>query len=97
MEGRKKFRSKRYLVRVRGESCLVCGSPYSVQAHHLRHAGERGWGQKVSDEFCVPLCALCHADCHTRGRESEWWALKGIDPIEWARIFYKKWEDGNDV
>ena len=90
---RTKFRSSKYLSIVRGESCLACGSPQFVHAHHLRHAGKRGWGQKVSDEFAVPLCALCHAECHTRGRESEWWALKGIEPIEWAKIFYRRWSD----
>ena len=93
MDERKKFRSKPYLNLVRGEPCLVCGSPHSVQAHHMRHAGERGWGQKVSDEFTVPLCWSCHGECHTRGRESEWWALKGIDPIKWAKEFYRRWSE----
>jgi len=97
MDERKKFRSDQYLILVRGESCLVCGSPFSVQAHHLRHAEKRGWGQKVSDKWVVPLCALCHGDCHTRGRESEWWALKGIDPIDWSEIFFRKWKEETDV
>ena len=70
----------------------MCGSPFSVHAHHLRHAEERGWGQKVSDKWAVPLCHMDHSDCHTRGRESEWWALKGIDPIEWAEDFFNKWD-----
>ena len=90
---RMKFRSNQYLGLVRGESCLACDSPQFVHAHHLRHAGKRGWGQKVSDEFAVPLCALCHAECHTRGRESEWWAMKGIDPVVWAKEFYRRWND----
>jgi len=83
-------RSSKYLKLIRGEPCVVCGSPFSVQAHHMRHAAPLGWGRKVSDEFCVALCALCHADCHTRGRESEWWAMNGIDGLGWAENFYKK-------
>jgi hypothetical protein len=52
-------------------------------------------GQKVSDNWTVPLCWKCHADCHTRGNESEWWALKGIDSIKWAEENFKSWGDGN--
>jgi len=97
MEKQKKFRSSSYLVTVRGEPCLACGSPFCVQAHHLRHAEERGWGQKVSDKWTVPLCATCHASCHTRGKEGEWWAMKGIDPIEWATIFFGDRESLNEA
>jgi hypothetical protein len=92
----KKFRSNKYLSVVRGESCLVCGSPPPVHAHHLRHSERRGMGQKVSDKFVVPLCWVCHSDCHTRGNESEWWALNGIDAIEWANNSFKGWRDENE-
>jgi len=90
-----KFRSKRYLQSVRGEPCLSCGAPPPSHAHHLRHSENRGFGQKVADNFTVPLCGVCHGECHTRGAESEWWALRGIDSIDWAKRNFKEWEGDN--
>jgi hypothetical protein len=71
----------------------VCASPFSVQAHHLRHAERRGMGRKNSDRWAVPLCAECHMKCHTRGDEADWWNDRLIDPIEWANIFHERWEN----
>jgi hypothetical protein len=31
-------------------------------------------------------------DCHTRGRESEWWALQGIDALDWAKERFGEWK-----
>lgn len=73
----------------------MCGSPPRVQAHHLRHSENRSMGKKVSDKWTVPLCWQCHADCHTRGNESEWWALNGIDSIEWAEENFRSWGESN--
>lgn len=88
----KPWRSAAYLKRVRGESCLSCGSPFDVQAHHLRHAERRGMGRKASDIWAVPLCVTCHMNCHTLGRESDWWsAHTRIDPIDWATEFYDRY------
>ena len=93
----KKTRAPKYLAEVRGESCLVCGSPPPVHAHHLRHSERRGFGQKVGDNWVVPLCWECHADCHTRGDERDWWANELCeDPIEWATRNYKEWEGGKE-
>lgn len=89
----RKLRLPAYLKKVRGESCLVCGSPFPNHAHHLRHSEKSGMGQKVSDNWVVPLCWECHASCHTRGREDEWWENLGIDPIEWAKEFYQAWSN----
>lgn len=86
------FRSKVYLASVREESCLVCGSPPPVDAHHLRHSQKSGMSRKVEDNWVAPLCRGCHMDCHTRGRESEWWALRGIDALEWAKDRFEKWK-----
>lgn len=84
---RKPWRSAAYLKRVRGESCLVCDSPFDVQAHHLRHAERRGMARKNSDEWAVPLCVACHISCHTRGDEADWWRDHGIEPVAWTRPF----------
>lgn len=89
-----KLRSKKFLDRVRGEPCLICGSPPRNHAHHLRHSEKSGMGQKVSDKWTVPLCWKCHASCHTRGREDAWWIEQGIDPIKWSENFFKEWKNG---
>ena len=74
---------------------MSCGSPLDVQAHHLRHAERRGISRKTADNWAVPLCHMCHMSCHTRGAEAEWWALKGVDPIEWANNFHRRFKDGD--
>ena len=88
------WRSPKYLNRIRGEPCLVCGSPPPVQAHHTRHSERRGFSRKTSDKYAVPLCWECHASCHTRGNESEWWALHGIDALDWAAQQYEEYIEG---
>jgi len=37
---------------------------------------------KVSDYNTVPLCHAHHMELHRHGNEEQWWALKGVDPIE---------------
>jgi len=37
---------------------------------------------KVSDYNTVPLCHTHHMELHHHGNEEQWWALQGIDPIE---------------
>ena len=85
------MRDKRYLSYVRSYPCLTCGG--EAQAHHVQFAGTRGVGMKVGDEHCVPLCALCHYELHNFGHEKTWWALKGIDPIQWAAEARSKWNE----
>ena len=90
----KPWRSAAYLRTVRGEPCLACGSPLDVQAHHLRHAEQRGFSRKTADNWAVPLCVMCHMNCHTVGREADWWvAHTKKDPIEWASRFYEKFQE----
>ena len=36
-------------------------------------------GNKVSDEWAVPLCFTHHRALHTVGNEEAWWIEKGID------------------
>ena len=56
-----------------------------VTPHHLRFAQSRGLGLKVSDEFTVPLCRAHHRELHRTGKESDWWAKAGLEPISLAR------------
>ncbi len=86
-----KIRSQKYLTFVRNHGCLVCSRP--PQAHHLTHImdGSRGM-RRTGDQFAVPLCEEHHRQLHADGNENRWWALQGIDPLEWVE---KKWKEFN--
>ena len=80
----KRLRDKQHLRFVAKQPCLVCGRE-PCDPHHLRFAQPRGLGQKVSDEFTVPLCRAHHRELHRTGKESDWWAKAGLEPISMAR------------
>jgi hypothetical protein len=80
----KRLRDKQHLRFVAKQPCLVCGRQ-PCDAHHLRFAQSRGLGLKVSDEFAVPLCRAHHRELHRAGKEVDWWARSGIEPIDIAR------------
>ena len=66
------IRSPSHLQFVRGFCCAAMGDGCSgpIQAHHVSHAGEAAMGQKVGDDYAVPLCAAHHAEVHSLGRET---------------------------
>jgi len=74
----KRIRDPEHLKFINIQPCLVCGRA-PVHAHHLRFAQPRSMGNKVSDEWSVPLCFTHHRALHTVGNELAWWAEKGID------------------
>jgi DNA recombination protein Rad52 len=85
----KRLRDKQHLRRVASLPCLICSRQPS-HPHHLRFAQKRGLGQKVSDEFVVPLCALHHGELHRSQSEMDWWKRRNVDPLPisselWAR------------
>ncbi len=80
----KRLRDKQHLRFVARQPCLVCGRE-PCDPHHVRFAQPRGLGQKVSDEFTVPLCRAHHRELHRAGKESEWWLRNGLEPLESAR------------
>jgi ERF superfamily len=80
----RRLRDKTHLRFVAKQPCLVCGRQ-PCDAHHLRFAQSRGLGLKVSDEFTVPLCRAHHRELHRTGKESDWWAKAGLEPISLAR------------
>jgi hypothetical protein len=47
----------------------------------IRFAQPCAHGRKVSDEYSVPVCLLCHGDLHGYGDEASWWARVSIDPL----------------
>ena len=82
-----KVRDRKYLQEVREHGCLVCQRP--SQAHHLTHAeGLRGM-RRTGDQWAVPLCKEHHDHLHAYGNESRWWAMQGIDGIQWAKSFWE--------
>ena len=80
----RRLRDKTHLRFVAKQPCLVCGRQ-PCDAHHLRFAQSRGLSLKVSDEFTVPLCRAHHRELHRTGRESDWWAKAGLEPVTLAR------------
>ena len=80
----KRLRVKQHLRFVAKQPCLVCGRE-PCDPHHLRFAQPRGLGQKVSDEFTVPLCRAHHRELHRTGKELDWWTKAGLEPISLAR------------
>ena len=83
-------RDEAYLRTVRGQPCLVCGMPGS--AHHVMYGQRRGVSLKTGDNWVVPLYHRCHMQLHHYGDERTWWDLQGIEPLDWAR---KNWEKFN--
>ena len=80
----RRLRDKTHLRFVAKQPCLVCGRQ-PCDAHHLRFAQSRGLNLKVSDEFTVPLCRTHHRELHRTGKETDWWAKAGLEPINLAR------------
>jgi hypothetical protein len=80
----RRLRDKSHLRFVAKQPCLVCGRQ-PCDAHHLRFAQSRGLSLKVSDEFTVPLCRAHHRELHRSGKETDWWARAGLEPISLAR------------
>jgi len=83
----RRVRDREHLRSVAQKACLVCGRQPS-DPHHVRFAQSRGMGQKVSDEFTVPLCRGHHRELHRSADEAAWWTRQGIDPRPLARKFW---------
>jgi DNA recombination protein Rad52 len=74
----RRIRDPEHLKFINTQPCLICGRA-PVHAHHLRFAQLRSMGNKVSDEWSVPLCFTHHRALHSVGNEETWWEEKGID------------------
>jgi hypothetical protein len=81
-----RVKDEAYLRKIRQTPCLVC-QRWS-QAHHLMHAEPSATGKRSGDNWAVPLCSYHHEALHRFGDEASWWAVHGIDPIEWAKESY---------
>jgi hypothetical protein len=89
----RRVRDKAHLRFVSKQPCLICGRQ-PCDPHHLRFAQSRGLGQKVSDEFTVPLCRAHHRELHRARREVDWWSRNRIEPTGIAR---KLWTETHPV
>ena len=83
----RRLRDRDHLRFVAKQPCLVCGRQ-PCDPHHLRFAQARGLGQKVSDEFTVPLCRAHHRELHRAGKEVEWWSRISVEPLQSARALW---------
>ena len=81
-----RFRSKKWLARVREEACLICGAPSTI-AHHVMFTAPAAMSLKVPDDKTVPLCDTHHRELHMDGNARRWWAKQGVDPEEWIAKF----------
>jgi hypothetical protein len=75
-----RLRDKEHRKFVSRQACLVCGRMPS-DPHHLTFMQPRALGNRVSDEFLVPVCRIHHRELHRQGDEAAWWGKVHIDPI----------------
>lgn len=55
------MRSPKRLAEICKLPCVRCGNPNSQAAHSNSAKHDKGRSIKASDEFTIPLCAICHA------------------------------------
>ncbi|WP_286416140.1 hypothetical protein [Acinetobacter towneri] len=55
------MRNPKRLAEIRKLPCVRCGNPDSQAAHSNSAKHGKGRSIKSSDEFTIPLCAICHA------------------------------------
>ena len=83
------IKDNEHLEKVREMDCCICECPPRCDSHHITYAEKRGFGQKVGDNFTVPLCRMCHTNLHNyKYGEKLFWSLQGIDPLELAEEIY---------
>lgn len=55
------MRDSKRLAEIRKLPCVRCGNPHSQAAHSNSAKHGKGRSIKSSDQFTIPLCAICHA------------------------------------
>jgi hypothetical protein len=84
-----RLRDKEHRKFVSRQPCLVCGRTPS-DPHHLTFTQPRALGQRVSDEFTVPVCRIHHRELHRSGDEAAWWQKFNIDPLPVALKLWRQ-------
>src|SRR5258708_39931719 len=49
----------------------------------------RALGNRVSDEFTVPVCRIHHRELHRHGDEAAWWGKVHIAPVPFAHRLWQ--------
>jgi ERF superfamily len=83
-----RIRNKEHRKFVSRQACLVCGRTPS-DPHHLTFMQPRALGNRVSDEFLVPVCRIHHRELHRQGDEAAWWGKLCINPVP---VALKLWQ-----
>jgi hypothetical protein len=83
-----RLRDKEHRKFVSRQACLVCGRTPS-DPHHLTFMQPRALGNRVSDEFTVPVCRIHHRELHRHGDEAAWWGKVHIDPVP---VAHRLWQ-----
>jgi hypothetical protein len=92
-----RLRDKEHRKFVLRQPCLVCGRVPS-DPHHLTFTQPRAMGNRVSDEFIVPVCRVHHRELHRSGDEIAWWRKFNIDPLPVAlRLWQQRRTDGEVI
>lgn len=78
------MKDTRYLNRVRGLPCCMCGAFPPVEAHH-RTGG--GMGLKANDRATMPLCTRCHKQFHDLNGRFSGWTKEQLREWQVAKIF----------
>jgi hypothetical protein len=88
-----RIKDKKYLKWVASNPCIIC-QQYGCNAHHITYAMERGIGQKVGDQFTIPLCVKHHHQLHNcMMSERQFWEKIDIDPIPICAEFYSHFKN----
>ena len=83
------MKSKKYLNWLSSKSCLVTGSDYNKDLHHVKCIFRLG--QRPPDFFCVPLDHATHLYELHEMNESEFWENHGIDILQVVIDFNKEY------
>lgn len=96
----------KFLAFLREQPCIVSGCHTGdVIAHHVRlrrtptgHLhGHNQAGKRPPDSQCVPLSDYLHQqapDALHKGREADFWARFGVDPLVAADLYYEHYASG---
>jgi len=88
-----RIEDKDHLKFVASLKCVITGSEYGIQAHHLMRDDMRriirGTGKRAQDNFVIPLHHAKHTELHMDGNEVRYLEENGIyHPVELALILY---------
>lgn len=79
-----RVRNPAYMAFVRSLPCALLTTHQCAGPIHAHHAGMRGFGQKASDDTCIPLCAFHHLAGWHDGFAQPFRSWSGGERFIWA-------------